>query len=276
MDIRTLDHPGDFTLYEIVEGSDRYVLSTFGAQIWGWSRGETSVVFENAEKAIRDGSAPFRGGAPICFPYFGRGTLLPHGTTLPVQHGAARTTVWESEIDPTTGTVTLQSQFAAPAEYGDGQFQIALTYTFRDGLAIEARIQNVGADAAPFQLAVHTYWNCENPSNVTVTGLGERFLDNLSGLSETVDPAPDAPHPAPYDRVYLDASETLSLQTEAYQLEITTEGGHGAVLWNPGDAHTIGDLGTPSFVCVENGVIAPPQVLEPGQSYRLAARYRLV
>jgi D-hexose-6-phosphate mutarotase len=54
-------------------------------------------------------------------------------------------------------------------------------------------------------------------------------------------------------------------------LAISTVGGAGAVLWNPGKDHTLKDLGSPDFLCVEVGVISPPKDLLPGETYEFEA-----
>jgi D-hexose-6-phosphate mutarotase len=146
---------------------------------------------------------------------------------------------------------------------------------FGDDLRIEARIENVGVRETPLQLAIHSYWACDDPARVTVHGLGDRYLDNLSALAERRETDSSAPHAPPFDRVYPDSAADLELGTERYRLEVRTRGGAGAVLWNPGPDHSIADLGVPSFVCLENGVVLPPLILAPREAYELEVSYRV-
>lgn len=264
-------HPAGFPVYTVLSGDSEFELSAFGAQLLSWTKGGVQIMFSNEGHAIFDGVAPYRGGAPICFPYFGKGLLLPGGPTVLPQHGRARTTVWSSEVR--SSSIVFRTEQPSPDGFGPTTLSCELEYFFEEDLRIEARIVNVGENQTPFQLAVHSYWACADPSGVTVRGLGERYLDNLAGYQQSVDAEPDAPHAAPYDRVYTGPSDDLELVTEVYHLSISTQGGSAAVLWNPGPNHTIGDLGVPNFVCVENGVIYPAEMLAPGAERGVRIKY---
>jgi len=272
MNVSVRTHPAGFPVYTVISGDSEFELSSFGAQLISWSKGGVPIMFSNAEHAVFDGVAPYRGGAPICFPHFGKGLLLPGGPTVLPQHGGARTTVWSSEVRETS--IALRTEQPSPDGFGPTTLSCELEYFFDEDLRIEARIANVGENETPFQLAVHSYWACADASSVTVRGLGEAYLDNLAGYQESFDSAPDSPHAAPYDRVYTGPSEDLELVTEAYDLSISTQGGSAAVLWNPGPNHPISDLGIPNFVCVENGVIYPAEVLPAGAERQVSISYR--
>lgn len=254
-----------FHTYTLTHGEDTAVVSAFGGQLLSWTRRGVPILFENRERAVVDGKTPYRGGAPICFSHFGMGTLLPLGTTVKPQHGHARTSVWEAEV--VADGVTLKTIQPSPEGYGPTQFRCELTYRLADTLTLRANVLNAGQFEAPFQLAVHSYWAAADPSDVTVEGLGSRYLDNLLGLTEHTETDSSKPHPAPFDRVYLEESETLRVRTDRYELKIETRGGSGAVLWNPGKDHTIKDLGSPDFICVEVGRIVPAQNMAPGEEY---------
>lgn len=267
MNVITRTHPLGFLIYKLIAGEDEVVISSFGGQIHSWTRGGAPIVFENHERAVIDGKTPYRGGAPICFPYFSKGGLLPPGTTLSPQHGRARTTVWDSAVRSSETAVMFTTRQPAPEGYGPTEFFCELVYSLSDRLRIQARVGNSGENEAPFQLAIHTYWATEKPSEAVVHGLGERYLDNAQGMAENQDPDSSSPHPIPFDRIYPDAATDLNLVTERYRVAISTRGCKGAVTWNPGLNHNIADLGRPDFICVENGVIAPYKTLAPGAEH---------
>jgi glucose-6-phosphate 1-epimerase len=236
------------------------------------------IIFQNRDRAIFDGKMAYRGGAPICFPYFSKGNLLPLGTTLDPQHGHARTSVWESKIGELENSVMLTTRQPTGAGYGPTEFSCGLVYTLGEDLKIEGTIANVGDTEAPFQIAVHAYWATAEPSKAIVKGLGNRYLDNLLNYSKQPEADSGEPHLAPFDRVYPDAAASLELVTETYEVGISTDGCSGAVLWNPGKDHTLKDLGSPDFICVESGVIEPGLNLRPGEyvSFEIIYEARLI
>jgi len=267
-------HPAGFPTFTLSAGDDEVLISAFGGQILSWTHRGVPCIFENREHSIDDGKTPYRGGAPICFSFFGKGSLLPDGTTLSGQHGLARTTIWESEVLETQNAVVLKTRQPSPDGYGPTEFTCELIYTLGEELHIQATIRNVGENESPYQFAVHTYWATDDPSAALVRGLGNRYLDNLLGLTEQCEDDSSKSHPAPYDRVYLDAENRQELILQHHRIEVTTRNCSGAVLWNPGANHTMKDLGSPDFVCMESGVITPSKSLLPGQEDVIEIAYR--
>lgn len=273
MNVSVRTHSAGYPIYTVQDGEHEFELSAFGGQLIDWRRGGTPVLLANRDHAIVDGKTAYRGGAPICFPYFGKGSFLPSSTPITPQHGRARTSVWSSEVRD--DAVVFRTEQPAPDRFGPTAFACELEYVFNDGVRIEATVKNVGEHDSPFQLAIHSYWATSSPSSVKISGLGERYLDNLNAFAETFDPAPDAPHTPAFDRVYPDAADQMEFVTEAYHLSVSTEGCTGAVLWNPGSDHGIADLGAPDFVCLESGVVTPSMVLVAGAEHRLVVAYKL-
>ena len=273
MGITSKLHPAGFPVFTIANDDQEVVISAFGGQILSWTVGGVPIVFENKEHAISDGKTPYRGGAPLCFSFFGKGSLLPHGTNLDGQHGAARTTIWDANVLNSENKIFLTTHQPSPEGYGPTEFSCELLYTLGDGLSIQATIRNIGESPSPFQFVVHTYWATNSPSTARVEGIGNRYLDNLLGLTEQTEADSSLPHLAPFDRIYLDAGSKQTLTLETHRVEIETSGCHGAVFWNPGFHHSIKDLGSPDFVCLESGVVSPSQTLLPGQEYKVEIAY---
>lgn len=270
MTVSVHTHPAGYPIYSISAGDSKFELSAFGGQLLSWTKSGTPILFSNEVRAIQDGKTAYRGGAPICFPYFGKGVLLPSAPLAP-QHGRARTTVWESEVKESS--IVLRTEQPSPDGFGPTLLSCELIYSFDEDVTIEARISNRGEIESPFQLAVHSYWTCGDPSGATVQGLGALFLDNLKGLEQGEDPASFAPHTPVFDRVYPDTVDDLEVLTESFRLSISTQNCSGGVLWNPGENHGLADLGSLDFICVENGVIASPRTLGAGEEFRFRIRY---
>jgi glucose-6-phosphate 1-epimerase len=264
-------HETGYPIYSLANGEHEIVISAFGGQLISWTKQGVPILFENAEHAIVDGKTPYRGGAPICFPYFGKGALMPLGTSLTPQHGHARTTVWKAKIEE--NSLVLTTNQPSPAGYGPTEFQCQLTYRLSEILEIHAIVKNVGEAAAPFQLAVHSYWATSQPADAIVRGLGNRYLDNMLNLSEHIEPDSTQPHIPPFDRDYVEASNRLEVENNRFKVTIVTAGSSGAVLWNPGPDHGLKDLGSPDFICVEAGVIVPAKTLNPGEQLLLEISY---
>ncbi len=267
-----IDSVGDPT-YLLKFGDDEVLISAFGGQILSWSNDGIPIIFSNPERAVVDGKTPYRGGAPICFSFFGKGSLLPLGTTLNGQHGEARITVWDAKVNESQNAVVLTTRQPSAEGYGPTEFQCELTYKLTEKLNIQATVRNIGGHESPFQFAVHTYWATQAPSSATVKGIGNRYLDNLMGLTEQTEIDSSQPHPIPFDRVYLDSEEHVELGLDHHNIKIETRGCTGAVLWNPGKDHSIRDLGSPDFICLESGVITPSVPLTPDGEHTLEISY---
>ncbi|MGV3616455.1 MAG: hypothetical protein ACO1SV_14085 [Fimbriimonas sp.] len=268
MNVQLSTHPSGVSLYTVRSGESEFEISAFGGQLLSWTKGGVPILFANRDHAIQDGKTPYRGGAPICFPYFSKGLLLPEGRLVEPQHGRARVTTWGVE------DLVFRTEQPAAEGYGPATFRCELAYVFEEDLRIEAKISNIGPHAAPFQFVVHSYWASRDPAKVTVEGLGAAYLDNRDGLAARTDDEPSRPHTPPFDRVYPGSADRMTVTTEAYRLAIATQGAAGAVLWNPGLDHGIADLGVPDFVCVESGIVTPSRNLAPGEEARVQIAYR--
>lgn len=274
MKVEVSTHPSGIAIYSVHTDSGDFELSSFGGQLLSWTKQDTPILFANREAAILDGKTAYRGGAPICFPYFSKGLLLPNKALIEPQHGRARNTVWEVELDEEAQTLLFRTEQPSGDGYGPTTLRCEIAYVFANDLDVQAKIINLGEEPSPFQFVVHSYWATKHPAQAEVAGLGDRYLDNLEGLAERIDPHSTQPHPQPFDRVYPDSEDRLTVTTESYRLEIATEGGAGTVLWNPGEDHPIKDLKSPDFVCVESGIVTPAPLLAPGQEAQMRIRYR--
>lgn len=273
MSVTSKIHSAGYPTFTLSHGDQEVVVSAFGAQILSWTKAGKPCIFENRDRAITDGKTAYRGGVPVCFPFFGKGTLLPLGTSQSGMHGQARVSIWDSQIHESQNAVLLTNTQPSADGYGPTELTCEIAYTFGDELTIRATIRNTGAKESPFQIAFHTYWATEDPSSVTVTGLGNRFLDNLLGLTEQQEADSSLPHPIPFDRVYLDDDPRQALNLGHVEIDILTKGCSGSVLWNPGKDHTIKDLGSPDFICLESGVITPFKILAPTEEHFIEVIY---
>lgn len=271
MNITSRTHPSGQIIYTVESGDSTFELTDFGGQLLSWTKANVPIIFANRDHAVMDGHTAYRGGAPICFPLFGKGTLLPNAPTLAPQHGHARTSIWSAEM--AANSIQFQTLQSTAPEVGATELNCQVTYHFDTDLRVEVDVTNRGGAAAPFQWVLHTYWATEDPATAAIEGLAASYLDNLQNYAETQDPAPDAPHQPPFDRVYPDSNPHLQLRTKEYEVAIETKSCAGSVLWNPGPHHPIADLGTPNFICLESGLITPARTLNPGESWSATISY---
>lgn len=256
-------------LTKISSNTSEAQVSEFGGQLVSWRIKNIPILFENPH-AILDGSAAIRGGAPICFPYFGKGILLnleKNSPELSPQHGKARSTYWKI-IDKSDQHIELTTNQDAPGTNEDSNIKLTLNYNIESfsenesTLKISGKILNTTSKNSLVQVAVHSYWNCDNPDKINVHGLGPSYLDNLQGLKEINEESFISTYPIPFDRVYLKSQSIIKATFDQFSLSIETQGISNSVAWNPGSDHTLKDLNIPNFCCLESGNIYPAPILK--------------
>ena len=277
--ITSISQRGALEVIEIQKGENTFRFTPFGGQLIAWEKNQVPILFENEISAITDGKTAYRGGAPVCAPYFGKGLLLPEKFPVEPQHGNARKSVWDYEINNTLQTVTCSTVQPSAAGYPETTFKISICYSFNKNdcdIEMIVQIENLGNNTSPAQCVIHSYWQTTDPKNTSVEGLGTKYFDNLNNLSfeeyETTVPTQFTP---PYDRVYPEPDRNICVTTDAYSLTITTEGTNSAVLWNPGEQHGLKDLAHALFVCVESGVVTPAAELQPNEKINFSINWKV-
>ena len=71
------EHPSEFLL-EMDNGAKAKIY-TYGCNAYTWTLADGTEVMGKRKDAVGDGSKPYAGGAPHCFPQFGPGELMQHG-----------------------------------------------------------------------------------------------------------------------------------------------------------------------------------------------------
>ena len=257
-------------------------LTPYGGQLCEWTpAGQAPVLFLSPHSAFATGTA-IRGGVPICFPWFG-----PHPTdaTKPA-HGFARTRTWQvvSVARDGGGDVRVTLRLAADADtlaLWTAPFALSLTISVGASLEMTAEVENVGADAIVYELALHAYLAVGDVDAVRIRGLeGTRFVDKVDGGKEKVAGAEPLAIAGETDRVFLDTTTTCVIDDPvlARRLRIEKRNSRATVVWNPGRdrARTMRDVGEESwrrFVCVETANVGPHAVrLAPRARHAMSAR----
>ncbi|GAA1183839.1 D-hexose-6-phosphate mutarotase [Ornithinimicrobium humiphilum] len=251
------------TLVPHVHESDRSRLVAYdhGAHLVEWTVDGRRVVWVSDE-AVLDGSAPIRGGVPICFPWFAGG---PQDDLTP-SHGVVRTATWRpTETDGAevwAWELDSSDVIEAPgAEHLPGPFRAryAVALEQEDGtetLVLRLRLTNTGPDDYRAEAALHTYLAVDDVRQVRVLGLeGAGYLDKVTGEHEVQDGP--VTMEGETDRVYERSGPvTLADADGRALLELRPGGAAQTVVWNPwaDQAVRLADLGDEEwtrFVCVE-------------------------
>lgn len=255
-------------LYVVETALCRAVIAEQGAQLLEFqAEGEEPLLWLSPVAGFAPGKA-VRGGIPLCLPWFGI-----HPDKAKPKHGLVRTRPWALESAGTLpdGEVELVFTYhhAADALF-KSDFHCRYRMVLGKTLQLELELQNLGAAAAMYSWAWHTYFAIGDIESVAVTGLeGGEYLDNTRGFAkgklEGV-----LTFPGEVDRVFEGAPARQQIQ-EASPITTSSEGCDTVITWNPGKelAATLPDVGAHyrEFVCVEHGnAFADSWELAPGET----------
>jgi len=256
-----------------------------GAHLMSWrpKSQATPVVWLSRDAKLAAGKS-IRGGAPVCWPWFGA-----HATESGFPgHGFARTVPWqvvESGSDPSGAirlTLRLVESEKTRAQWPHSS-RLELTVIAGHTLRMELVTENAGMTDFEIGEALHTYLQIGDIAAVRVTGLdgcdywdkvGESTLRKQSGAitfsGET-------------DRVYINTAAECVIEDDKLKrrIHVTKSGSLSTVVWTPWTekANKMGDMGQPDgwreMVCVESANAMENKVrVAAGTRHTLIVEYR--
>jgi len=254
-----------------------------GAHVTSWKpAGTDEVLFVSSQSRWEEGHA-IRGGAPVCFPWFGDKSDDPKAPA----HGFVRTKAWQLESIARVEDATTISMFTESNEstrrWWPADFRLVHRATFGLELRLELVVTNTGTTSLRFEEALHTYHRVGGIEKAGVQGLdGVHYLDKTDSnrkklqhgviviVSET-------------DRVYLNTSDALELEDPVLRrrTRVTKQNSRTTVVWNPWvqKARALSDLGDDEWkqmICIESSNVADfAVVLAPGQQHTMEATVRV-
>jgi len=254
----------------------RAAISLFGGQLLSFVPEGGEDVMWLSPKA-KPAPTPIRGGTPVCWPYFGK----QDQTGDVPSHGFVRTLPWRllNAHREDDGTVVLQ---LAPPELQD--LPLRLRMTLRIGRTLEQSLEteNIGTDTVRFTQALHNYFRVGDALQVSAQGLdGLDYLDKFEDYARAHRQQGDwslrdPRDPGRSDRIYTGAGGHYSLVDPVLRrrIDISTEGSHTLVAWNPGEAAAakMDDVGEGwrNYVCLESANAGPDVIeLAPGARHVL-------
>ncbi|KAA8492499.1 putative glucose-6-phosphate 1-epimerase [Porphyridium purpureum] len=250
----------------------------YGAHVTSYVRRGVPKLFLS-DLAALDGSAPIRGGIPVCFPQFGkRGPMA-------VQHGFARRVVWElgGALDAATPSVVLR---LPPGEHADWDYRLGCLLKVAlevDGtLVCHMTVHNEESErACSFSTALHAYFCTPDIEKTRISGLqGTTYIDQLAG-GAVVEEYPDkVEFLSEVDRIYSGVPSKIMIECgDNLVSELELETFCDAIVWNPHVEKSRGMADLPDdawkgFVCVEPAVAVQPVVLGAGEHWAAILRIR--
>lgn len=249
-------------------------IALFGAHVLHYQVKNKEPMLWMSYTSAQDGSKPFRGGIPICWPWFGPAPA-ELGSGLPA-HGFARIQTWQldgvSETEEGTFIhLSLESSEETLAMWPH-TFRLEFEVLVGKTLTMSLTSENTGdKDFTVFE-ALHTYFNTKGTEFVTVKGLGDSFYDKLTKANGTQ--SGDFNLTEAVDRIYTQPDSTVSFTTGDDTIVLNNGGENSAVVWNPWTAaEGMADFDSDrwqTMVCVETCVTGEGQTIAAGEEHTLS------
>ncbi|WP_413732844.1 D-hexose-6-phosphate mutarotase [Sodalis sp. RH20] len=239
-----------------------------GAHLVAWQpAGEEPVLWLSDSSEFKDGVA-IRGGVPVCWPWFGK-VASPN-------HGFARILPWHLDVHQENDqqvTLSLSLHDSAVTEqYWPKPFTLTATFVLGRTCSIELEAKGDFQNTA----ALHSYFNIKDINDVSVSGLGNSYIDKVNG-GVTAQQQGDVTFSDEVDRVYTHPQDISLINDRGNKRVIEIHHHHysDVVAWNPGAelAKKISDItdeGYKTYVCVETARVNKPLVATPAAPARLA------
>ena len=277
---------GGLPMIQVETAKAKALISIHAGQVLSYqTTGEAEDVLFLSEKAYYQDGKAIKGGAPICWPWFGAD---PEGKGRP-GHGFVRNRGWNvvatealanGDIKVTVGLDdTPETQAIWPHA-----FSLRQEIVIGDSLNLSLITRNTGKEAFTITQAFHTYFKVGDISRAKVLGLADcDYLDKAGGGSAQKHQTGDVTISAEVDRIYLNVGNTLTIDDAALnrRIQITSQGSKTAVVWNPWEkiAKDMADLEDHDYerlLCVETTNAADDvREVAPGGECSLVANYRV-
>ena len=238
-----------------------------GAQLISWIPSGASEVLWSSDISHYTSDKAFRGGIPICWPWFGK--------AFSPAHGFARLMLWElvNRDDNTHGvdlefqlTDTPQSRQIWPHSF-TLLLQMHLGTTCEVQLYIQAPIPTTGA--------LHTYLSTSDITHSAISGLGDFYINSLQENTLITAQESTLQIDSEVDRIYTHPQSENILTTPEKILYLTHQGHSDVVVWNPWIERSaeIADMEANDYrhmLCIETARISKP--LFPSDTIGLAIK----
>lgn len=276
---------GEFPIIHLRNAHAEARISLYGAQILHYKPHNTAhdVLFLS-DKAIYQSGKAIRGGAPICWPWFGAD---PENQGRPA-HGFARNRLWqlsttESLNDGATRVVLRLNDSPDTLWLWPHHFQLELEIVVGKTLKLSLSTHNLSDQPMTISQAIHTYFAVADIAQTEVYGLEQLHYVDKSKAGQNALRTQDGSIKVKQevDRIYLHGPSAIQIHDQAWQrcIRIHSSGSQSTVVWNPWIEITANmiDLNNDDyqrFICVETANAADDTaIIAPNASHRLTAEY---
>lgn len=283
--LKFIQGAGGLPFIEVTTANSSALISVYAGQVLSFRpAGEMDDLMFLSEKAYYQTGKAIKGGAPVCWPWFGAD---PQGLGRPA-HGFVRNRMWNvvaTEITVSGAIRVILGLEDTPEtiEIWPQSFTLMLEITVGRSLNLELVTRNTGAQLFPVTQAFHTYFKVGDISQVSVSGLEDTdYIDKVdnSALKKQIGPVVINEE---VDRIYLGVRDELVINDIALKrrIRIRSGGSKTAVVWNPwakisAEMADLQDNDYRNLLCAETTNAATDVVeVSPGRESRLVANYSI-
>lgn len=283
--VEFIDGNGGLTMIQVSTPKAKALISIHAGQVLSYQpSGEEDILFLSSKAYYQDGKA-IKGGAPICWPWFGPD---PEGKGRP-GHGFVRNRPWnvlsteatpDDDIKITLGlTDTPETR-----EIWPHAFELTQEIVVGDSLNLTLITRNTGSELFSITQAFHTYFKVGDITQTSVMGLQDCiYIDKVNSSAEKKQEGV-VTIASEVDRIYHDVSNTMIIDDKALNrcIQILSQGNKTAVVWNPwkkisAEMADLEDADYKRLLCVETTNAASDVIaIAPGQEFRLVADYSVM
>ena len=237
-----------------------------GAQLIHFQpKGDGPILWSAKLSTFEKGKA-FRGGIPICWPWFGK-----MGNP---SHGFARIMTWElikhSSDDEGMDLIFELGDSAKTREIWPYAFKTTLKMHLGRDISISLHVNAQKQSTA----ALHSYLTCKDILDVNVEGLGANYNDALIGGAVCESHEKALHVSCAVDRIYTHANEITLLKEHEKTLSIAHQNHSDVVVWNPWKegAMQLADMKEEDYtkmLCIETARISKPLTCDDSLHVRI-------
>ena len=279
--LRFNTHPDGVILADIRNTQAMAQIALQGGQVLQYQPHDAAPILWLSPAARYLPGKSIRGGAPVCWPWFGP---HPEDPGKPA-HGYVRTAPWQVLSSLATPQAThLVLGLPARPEYQAysphaANLELELAVSVGANLRITLTTRNTGTQTIPLSQALHTYFAVSDIDTVKVLGLEDcTYLDKVDGGQRKTQQGAIRIG-GEVDRIYLETDGDCLIDDPGLQrrIRIAHEGSRSTVVWNPWIEKSVklGDMGPEGYrhmLCVENTNAADDaRQLAPGATHSLTA-----
>ncbi len=221
-----------------------------------------------------------RGGAPICWPWFGPHPTDPERHPL---HGLVRQMLWDvtgtrALADGATEVAMRTAATPQTLEQWPHTFELEIRAVFGAQLLLEWTVRNTGSEPFCYTGAIHPYYVVSDAYDISIHGLENTdYMDKNANFERKTQPGSPIRVDGPIDRVYIDTVNEVVIDDPGLRrkLHISKTGSRTTVVWNPYHADALmDDVGKGqhrNFVCAEAAnALEDAVTVAPGAEARMS------